>query len=134
MCLRVQKNQRFKYATKDIVCYKALLSCRESIITPYVGIKINEDTLKGKVPFCAIGKGETRNRYLYKSVKSGYIHTFSENIGDDFLKFGNKAFKCIIPKGTRYIQGKFLGQDDKYYEGYASKKIVFVEKITIGKK
>lgn len=58
-------------------------------------------------------------------ITSGVIHTFKYSFGaKKCLVEDSVLFECIIPKGTRYIEG-----DDGYNSCYASEKIKFVKKI-----
>lgn len=60
-----------------------------------------------------------------------YIGTWqSETIGCDTnpMIMGIALYKCVIPKGTEYIAGTYIGHSGSYLISYGSKGIRFVEK------
>lgn len=140
MCLTAKNNHCFRVATKDIVCYKVVRGehLRDTnnpnkhtsnlrYFTPYTMTLLPDEVINGTVPFEAKGTCQT---FRYKDeclIEKGYIHTFAEYPKNWAAKhscgwFEVFVFKCIIPKGTRYVKGTFEGTT-----AYASKKIVFVE-------
>ena len=55
----------------------------------------------------------------------------SENIGCDMnpMIMGFALYKCVIPKGTEYIAGTYIGHSGSHLISYGSKGIRFVEKV-----
>ena len=135
MCF-YSRTKRFKIAERNITCYKMLsihesyfVGINEALKTPYTDTAVSKDIWSGKSPFLASGKFqakiETHNYKPFYTITSGVIHTFKYSfqakkcLGEDSV-----LFECIIPKGTRYIEG-----DDGYNSCYVSEKIKFVKKI-----
>lgn len=131
------RTKRFKIADRNITCYKKLsipenyfIGINEVLRTPCTNTPVTKDIWSGKTPFLACGyfqpekieSGVDKGFYI---ITSGVIHTFKYSfqakkcLGEDSV-----IFECIIPKGTRYIEG-----DDGYNSCYASEKIKFVKKI-----
>lgn len=136
MCL-YSRTKRFKVAERNITCYKMLsipesyfVGINEALKTPYTDTVVSKDIWSGKSLFSASGKFQAEkiesgvDKGFYK-ITSGVIHTFKYSfqakkcLGEDSV-----LFECIIPKGTRYIEG-----DDEYSSCYASEKIKFVKKF-----
>lgn len=129
------RTKRFKVAEIDITCYKILsipenyfVGINEDLKTPYTDTSVSKDIWSGKSPFLASGKFQTEKTYIGKSlylITSGVIHTFKYSFeAKKCLGEESVLFECIIPKGTRYIEG-----DDGYNSCYVSEKIKFVKKI-----
>lgn len=107
-----------------------LVGIYDVLKTPYTDTPVTKDIWSGKSPFLACGyfqaakieNGVDKGLYI---ITSGVIHTFKysfhakKRMGEDSV-----LFECMIPKGTRYIEG-----DDGNYSCYASEKIKFVKKI-----
>lgn len=129
--------KRFKIAERNITCYKVLsipesyfIGINEALKTPYTDTVVSKDIWSGKSLFSASGKfqaGKIESGFfkgLYM-ITSGVIHIFKYSfqakkcLGEDSI-----LFECVIPKGTRYIEG-----DDGYYSCYVSEKIKFVKKF-----
>jgi len=128
--------KRFKIADRDITCYKVLSipdsyfeGINDSLVTPYTNTIVTKDIWQGKSFLVADGKIEAKKieegyfNGLYEITK-GVIHTFKyrfnavKNLGE-----GSILFECVIPKGTRYIEG-----GDGYFSGFVSEKIKFLKK------
>lgn len=143
MCLIAKNNHCFRIAHKDIVCYKIMavytynenyakvIGCDKKYLTPYREVEIPWEVISGAEPMKSVGKCKTVRSGTECMIDSGYIHTFAEypkqwliNIGDSHPYH---VFKCIIPKGTRYVKGTFCGGG--FFESYASKQIVFIEEV-----
>ena len=136
MCFYSQ-TKRFKVADRDITCYKMLsipesyfVGVNEALKTPYANTVVSKDIWSGKLPFTACGKFQAEKIESgickgFYTITSGVIHTFKYSfqakkcLGEDSV-----LFECVIPKGTRYIEG-----DDGYSSCYASEKIKFVKKF-----
>jgi hypothetical protein len=110
MCL-FAKTKRLIVAKEDIKCYKRFTFFINSeeikFVTPYQWTIVPTDVLLGKQEFSALGgleakKGE-KGEY---TIFGGVIHTYAyerdacENQCSDEL-----VVACIIPKGTKYIEG-----------------------------
>jgi hypothetical protein len=133
MCLYT-KETKLKTAKEDIVCYKVLLNDFSSnvLYTPYLYKIIRWADILLHNPIKA--EGWVRKRRLFQdapiSFNCGLIHTFQniEAAKDSFLGViinRYKIFQCIIPKGTKYIDGK----DDNGRCTYASKLIIPQQQI-----
>lgn len=135
MCLSVGHNLVL-VATEDITCYKIVV-CDDKgrWCTAYKHTQLSEEQLSGKKPFYADGVF-VNNIFITidRKVEGGAIHTFFD-VKDaayhaehknfpDFGVYEGHVYRCIIPKGTIYIEG-FYGGD----KSYASKEIIFKEKI-----
>lgn len=136
MCLVAKNNHCFRYAKKDIVCYKVLRVTYQNVdnhlellnyVTPFRLITIPDNIINGEAPFVACGKCTTIRTLDECLIDSGYVHTFAEYPQHWMANHPvmHVVFKCIIPKGTRYAKGIFADG----FVSYASKKIVFVEKL-----
>ena len=136
MCLVAKNNHCFRYAKKDIVCYKVLRVIYQNVfnhieflhyVTPFRLITIPDNVINGNVPYVALGKCATLRDLDECLIDRGYVHTFAEYPQAWMANHpvGHAVFKCIIPKGTRYAKGIFADG----FVSYASKKIVFVEKV-----
>lgn len=129
------------WARKDIECYKVLDTYSGNAFwTPYKRERVPDDAIKGKKCFRAQGKLEMREicypgSQLYE-VEGGVIHAFVDRegaikIARSFMGVVSidiesipSIFKCIIPRGTRYIMGiESEGQ-------ICAKRIKFVEKVS----
>ena len=138
MCLYIDKKihgpfQRIKKAKDDIVCYKVLRDYGSNLYTPYAFFEVSSQVYKGELPMI----GEYSNiRKLFRRIfhsdviKEGYIHTFRlQSFAQNEARFltipngDTSIFKCIIPKGTYYYQGK--------YGDYASECIIFKELLAL---
>lgn len=111
MCLFVE-TKRMKVAKEDIKCYKRitfLFNAEGEIkfVTPYQWASVPIDVLLGKQEFSALGslEAEKVKKGEYK-IFGGVIHTYAferdacKNQCRDEL-----VVACIIPKGTKYIEG-----------------------------
>ena len=122
MCLKVRG--KFKVAKKDIVCYKVLevrIDDNNSLRSAYNSeykwelnkLMSPEKTLLNREEF-------KKNVLREKEVTYGMLHTFKNK--KRAFKLANElsntyypcqVHKCIIPKGTEYIKGRFLYRDMK---------------------
>lgn len=130
------RTKRFKVAERDITCYKMLsipegyfVGINEALKTPYTDTPVSKDIWSGKSLFLASGKFqakiETLNYKPFYTITSGVIHTFMYSFeAKKYLGEDSVLFECVIPKGTRYIEG-----DDGHNRCYVSEKIKFVKKI-----
>lgn len=132
MCLYT-KETKLKTANENIICYKILLNYPSSTIfyTPYLYKAIMWTDIWLQKPIKA--HGQVRKRKLHKdapsSFNNGLIHTY-QTITDaqaSWLRLREqyKLFQCIIPKGTKYIDG----HDDFNNMTYASKLIIIKQRI-----
>ena len=124
MCLILKFYYNFykpKVAKEDIVCYKWCekwnTSNGEIILTPYREVKVeigetyksNLIKVNGIQPVVNIGIHSFARK---RAAKKDYI-----NYGD-----GDIIIKCIIPAGSTYYTGMFLGK-----KSYASDTLKYVE-------
>lgn len=148
MCL-LTKNQ-FVKAEKDIVCYKTIeRNYHVGYRTPYMLKSIPLEVIEGKENFKAEGGINVHTPMICvccategeMAIDSGIIHVFA-NIKDverELDIWGKRdyrivAYKCIIPKGTYYVEGRFGYSPDKNDEHnnsicYGAEEIKFVEEI-----
>ncbi len=110
MCLICNNDSKIVVADKDIVCYKVLrVSSRQRIESPFQQFRYKV----GKTY-----KTGTRLKKIHEDgedvVKKGF-HSFLYPIDAIKLKFitslevsNYKVYKCVIPKGTKIIYGKYF--------------------------
>lgn len=131
MCLYIKDNDvKVKVADKDIVCYKKLnyhLGAN-TFCTPFMYMEITEEQLLGKEDIVP----EEQENDIYKNAygefvaRGGFIHSFKNKpqaLKRTHKLQGQYLFKCIIPKGSEYLEGL----DGNFCECYAAKKIRIVE-------
>ena len=151
MCLFTSSPCAF-IAHEDIIAYKVVrvkykyvydnekrrfVNEDDFYFTPYMMTKIPEECFENGKPFEAvIQNGYKRENALFVArpegkfeVGDGYVHTFV-NLYDAkwFAKcdcLHTRIFKVKIPKGTLMV----AGLDNVARKTYASKEIVFIEKI-----
>ena len=140
MCL-VCENLNYKIAEEDIVCYKVVFELdKKSYMTPYQQYccKLDEHCVnKGTISIKRFSKDS--NYYIY----GGMFHSY-QKLSDaclDMLWFNSLGkhtivIKCIIPKGTHYIEGNFGNM--VCTPCYGSREIIYKEehrncKITVNK-
>lgn len=109
MCL-FAKTTRLKVAKEDIRCYKRItfiFNCDKiKFVTPFQCTAVPIDVLLGKQKFSALGnfaaiKGE--GEYI---IRGGVIHTYAyERDACESQSSDELVVACIIPKGTKYIEG-----------------------------
>lgn len=130
MCLYT-KETKLKTAKENIVCYKVLVSYSSSTIlyTPYVFKTILWTDILLHNPIKAEGRVRKRRQFPHDpaSFNGGLIHTYSTIKDAKTICDGpqHKIYQCIIPKGTKYIDGK----DDNGRCTYASKLIIPQQQI-----
>ena len=130
MCLITTKNIP-EIAQEDIVCYKFYILIMEGdinydkngLLSPYQGSlaptinKVTNTLLdKAYLKYGAaymINRGFHSFKYIDDLTKESYFWQSSYNI---------KIFKCIIPKGTKYYEGKFHD-----FPSYCSESIILKE-------
>ena len=150
MCL-YSKNKLPKVSKQDIVCYKVLKKkvsfewgASEMVVeisTPYENFPISDNTINGKIEFCATGEKEVSDSIEHSGYKyevgGGYIHTCktkkdAQSLVEHLRWFifdpNILVYKCVIPAGTRYFEGA-TNPEKANSRGYASEKIRFVKKI-----
>ena len=126
MCLITTKDIP-EIAQEDIVCYKIYILIEDELLSPYQGSPapaINKVTntlldrayLSKYTAVYMVGRG-------FHSFK--YLDDLIEEL-DFWLSFDIKIFKCIIPKGTKYYEGKFGD-----FPSYCSESIILKEAIDI---
>ena len=112
-----------KVAKHDIVCYKWIVPLSETECeSPCIRAILKRHKLN-----YAIGSWEIKPAFVIPRVYSygywigrGFIHAYKEEKKySDFISYGGKLVKCIIPKVTDYIESK--------YEICATKMIIDVK-------
>lgn len=160
MCL-LTNDKKVKIATEPITCYKVVqIVANEYIYTPYRGEKISKEHLMGLLPFKAYGKPVIHFNRFFKDDKcnfglgcsdtfhnnkyridKGFIHCFLNkndalNIKNNCFTQQRRVYEVEIPKGVRYVTGKY-GCDSGYnskaneYETIAAAEIIFKKKEVI---
>lgn len=152
MCLLIKRNS-IRYATEDIVCYKAVKNAKETVDvyeSPFMNFKyqIGKTYSSPLNHLALIENPDANNRdLLYSWERTKYLnciysdkieeglHTFVDPL-DCYLSFPQYTIlKCIIPKGSWYYKGVFQAFGPK--QSYASdtlricskyKKIVLYKK------
>lgn len=120
MCLNKKKNDRLKFAFRNIVCYKFVeVSWSGDLVTPYQRTKIEI----GKAYKSPLKNQGYKVEYGLHSLKNSVDCSEVANIFKDENE-EIKIIKCIIPFGSFYYKGDFKG-----FDGYASNKIQYVEEI-----
>lgn len=135
MCL-YSKDLIPKIAEEDITCYKILEECPLEDCpykTPYMEELIKREIIYGIYNFVGLGdrKAKTNGEYVY--IGKGYIHTYKFSVNADSMREGLSfvfdnichIFECIIPKGTKYYEGR----DSLNFMSYASEQIKFIKKV-----
>lgn len=133
MCLITTKNIP-EIAQEDIVCYKLYKLRDNKLLSPYrevVAPNINEVTNTVLDRACVFSY---KGNHVNYSVSRGF-HSY-KNISNSkeelrfwihFLAYSNvRIFKCIIPKGTKYYEGKFGD-----FPSYCSESIILKETIDV---
>lgn len=123
MCL-FAKTKRMKVAKEDIKCYKRITFLFNGdeikFTTPCQGTIVPIDVLLGKQEFSALGNLEAKKGEKEYVIFGGVIHSYvylrdaCENQCSDEL-----VVPCIIPKGTKYIEG----YDSWRYKNIAARTI-----------
>lgn len=127
MCLVIKKGIfEPKKSKRGRICYKLII--RTNLIgdnsigytTPYQNKRLDEDIINGKTPLVA-----NCRRYKWTSlvkigcdtifsdpdriVEKGYIHAYTSIDAarlDWTYKLGAIIYRCVIPAGTEYFEGK----------------------------
>lgn len=133
MCLITTKDIP-EIAQEDIVCYKLYKLRDNKLLSPYrevVAPNINEVTNTVLDRACVFSY---KGNHVNYSVSRGF-HSY-KNISNSkeelrfwihFLAYSNvRIFKCIIPKGTKYYEGKFGD-----FPSYCSESIILKETIDV---
>ncbi len=119
MCL-FAKTKRMKVAKEDIRCYKRItfrfIGNEIKFVTPYQWTIVPIDVLLGKQEFSALGSLEaTKGEKGEYTIFGGVIHTYAyEKNACEGQCSDELVVACIIPKGTKYIEG---------YDGWGFKSI-----------
>lgn len=136
MCLILKSNEL--KAEKDIVCYKVVGYQKQldTYYSPFTSKRIHRECITEGMHFIAEGNKQILAGVCGWTISEGQIHTFKKELDachlafllKDSLNIGMviKVFKCIIPEGTMYYEGR---DESSYDQAYASDKIVFKEEI-----
>lgn len=138
MCLIVnQPKLEFQIADHDITCYKMVMKYDNGEYrTAYQHVRIPRLCMWGWKKFRAGGPIDYYQHTGDIIVNGGLIHTFeikesAMGVKDDKPE-NVEIWECIIPKGEKYVRGKFKTiQRGNHYSYYSlgSKSIRFVKKI-----
>lgn len=138
ICIKIDKvEESYKIADEDIICYRILyLAGGNLYVSPIRGYTVaSVNDIIGYTDMCISPSVEMLSRYPgYAIVGAGVIHSYKEDPRDilSLLPSNMHLFKCIIPKGTRYVEGLSgaLIKEEKYVlAAYGSKKITYIERI-----
>ena len=127
MCLITTKNIP-EIAQEDIVCYKFYKLCdNDELFSPYQG---SHAPAINKVTNTLLDRAYLSNYRATYMISRGF-HSFKYlddliNELDFWQSFDIKIFRCIIPKGTKYYEGKFGD-----FPSYCSQSIILKETINI---
>lgn len=134
MCL-VVKNKKKLVTDKDIICYKVFRKLpNEILLSPYMymqfstqGICIDDQRMS---PMKRLASG-------HYCISRGVFHSFKtkkaamactkwfSNVFGEFV-----VYKCRIPKGSIYYEGKLFNAFKKNrYKSYASKQIELLNEV-----
>ena len=108
MCLITTKNIP-EIAQEDIICYKFYkLYDNGELLSPYQGLHA---PAINKVTNTLLDRAYLSNYRATYIISRGF-HSFKYlddliNELDFWQSFDIKIFRCIIPKGTKYYEGKF---------------------------
>lgn len=121
MCLKLseanRKSSQYKIATEDISCYKVVKSHGDRFYTPYFRADAQlGQTYYSEFTFNHYGD-VSRGLHSFKSLKAATAEA------DSFIA-NTKIIRCVIPKGSRYYQGKFGNAIS-----YASDTLTYLEII-----
>jgi len=128
MCLDLNFFNIFsKTASEDIVCYKYLCTKPPRFMRNYTSSQGNGKTYYTPYKYMPVKIGTTYSSNILRQglTVSIALHSFSsyESL-DKFREDDTVKVECLIPKGSKYYVGKFLG-----YESYASDKIEYIKII-----
>lgn len=109
MCL-FANTKRLKVAKEDIKCYKRITFLFDGdkikLVTPYQWRIVPIDVLLGKEEFSALGDLEVQKGKGEYTIFGGVIHTYAyERDACESQSSDELVVACIIPKGTKYIEG-----------------------------
>lgn len=132
MCLTLNSDSEIKIAEEDIICYKILREDSEAYATsPYFGFEYIVGATYKLDKKLKIRSGDLEYEGDVKFADEGF-HSFERFesakafliIRQGFLPTGCCVYKCIIPKGTRMICGKFGD-----FSSIVSEAIIIIEKV-----
>ena len=133
MCLITTKNIP-EIAQKDIVCYKFYIL--HKVYPPYEDAVLLSPYQDSPAPTINKVTNTLLDRAYLSNYRATYIisrgfHSFKYlddliNELDFWQSFDIKIFRCIIPKGTKYYEGKFGD-----FPSYCSQSIILKETINI---
>lgn len=143
MCL-FAKTKRLKVAKEDIRCYKRIAflfnSDKIKFFTPYQWTSVPIDVILGKQEFSALGTLEAKKGEMGEySILGGVIHTYAyESTAVDNQHSDELVVACIIPKGTKYIEGNdgwgnkvFAARTIKVDAGFKDEKEIKEEAVRV---
>lgn len=145
MC--IQSAKRVLTKGKPIMVYKVILRCKtlekkgSRYETPFRGVAVTKEVLRGKQPFEAGPRLVGDDPESFGVVNSGYIHTYADldSVMRDYNNYYRKAlenndrkvliYECEVPADQDHVwYGTF--DDDGSLECIAAKKIIFRRKLT----
>ena len=126
MCLITTKNIP-EIAQEDIVCYKIYILIGDELLSPYQG---SPAPTINKVTNTLLDRAYLSNyRAAYMISKGFHSFKYLDDLIkelDFWLSFDIEIFRCIIPKGTKYYEGKFNNSPS-----YCSESIILKEIINV---
>lgn len=140
MCLIVDSSKEFEVAKNDIVCYKVLYDHENGFYTtPYQQMRVEigkQYKNREKVQFQYHFLDLTLNIWP-KILTGGAYHSFVEldDAKDEINKIRQQiggwydmvVVKCIIPKGSKYMEGIYRDANSCDIASYASDNIIYKE-------
>ena len=133
MCL-LNNETRLKVAERDIPCMK-VITIDLGDFRPFYRreLTIPHEVVCGKTPYKADGEAVCveREDACHPCVwGGGLVHTYNAKANLITFEYSNALiYKCVIPKGTEYTEGV----DERGGKCYASREIVFGEKVFDGR-
>jgi len=122
MCLSLSLwNFSSKVASEDIICYKTLAKIEYPKIgivyykTPYMGVLID-------IGFTYTSKLK-RSGFTIEDGLHSFKHAYDTHLANSCWR-SVVSVQCVIPKGSKYYKGTFLGADS-----YASSQLIYVKII-----
>lgn len=141
MCLKIKADyfseNTFKVSNQDVECYKLYIRKQNMWVTPFMNVpapKLGE-LRYSKEPFNILGihvndKMETKSGiHSYLDIVSILMIILSNGVAlvhsNPVVRRDIRIVKCVIPKGTRYLEGTTELGDSYSSEYLVDKEIVF---------
>jgi len=149
MCLYVT-SKKVRVAKEDMVCYKVMMEHygdKGAWVSPYQGMAYKEGCAYELEKQLQLLDSKFGNIKDYPYIVEEGFHSFA-NLSDALL-FRNTCevryptvsrgdgwhtyiiVKCIIPKGTTYVEGLYVDNWDNKFHSFCSEKIICEDEIEI---